>query len=57
MTVAAGTGWWARESLDFLLVTWLLVVIVIAVLPWGEFEHWRSSRRRMGTRPGESGTG
>ena len=56
MTVAAGTGWWARESLDFLLVTWLLVVIVIAVLPC-EFEHWRSSRRRMGTRPGESGTG
>jgi uncharacterized SAM-binding protein YcdF (DUF218 family) len=42
-------------------VTWLLVVIVfavvIAVLLWGEFGHWRSSRRRMGTRPGESGTG
>jgi len=45
----------------FLLVTWLLVVIVsavvIAVLLWGEFEHWRSSRRRMGTQPGGSGTG
>jgi DUF218 domain len=45
----------------FLLVTWLLVVmvfaVVIAVLLWGEFEHWRSSRRRMGTRPGGSGTG
>jgi hypothetical protein len=42
-------------------VTWLLVVIVsaavIAAALWGEFEHWRSSRRRMGTRPGESGTG
>lgn len=44
-----------------LLVTWLLVVIaiavVIAVLLWGKFKHWRSSRRRIGTRPGESGTG
>lgn len=41
---------------------WLLVVIVfaavvVAVLLWGELEHWRSSRRRMGTRTGESGTG
>jgi hypothetical protein len=42
-------------------VTWLLAVIVggvvSAVLLSGEFVHWRSSRRRMGTRPGESGTG
>lgn len=42
-------------------MTWLLVVIVfglvIAVLLWGEFEHWRASRRRLGTRPGASGTG
>jgi uncharacterized SAM-binding protein YcdF (DUF218 family) len=42
-------------------VTWLLVVIVFAVVIaaalWGEFEHWRSSRRRMGSQPGGSGTG
>jgi hypothetical protein len=42
-------------------VTWLLLVIVfavvIAVMLWAEFEHWRSSRRRMGSRPGRSGTG
>jgi DUF218 domain-containing protein len=44
-------------------VTWLLVVIVVAVVIviaaalWGEFEHWRSSRRRMGSRPGGSGNG
>jgi uncharacterized SAM-binding protein YcdF (DUF218 family) len=42
-------------------VTGLLVVIVfavvIAVTLWGEFEHWRSSRHRMGSRPGRSGTG
>ena len=42
-------------------MTGLLVVIVfavvIAVTLWGEFEHWRSSRRRMGSRPGRSGTG
>jgi hypothetical protein len=43
-------------------VTWLLVVMVVAVAViaaglWGEFEHWRSSRRRMGSRPGGAGTG
>jgi hypothetical protein len=42
-------------------VTWLqagiVFAMVIAVLLWGEFEHWRSSRRRMGTRPGRMGTG
>lgn len=42
-------------------MTGLLVVMVfavaIAVMLWGEFEHWRSSRRRMGSRPGRSGTG
>jgi DUF218 domain-containing protein len=42
-------------------VTWLLVVIVVAVVIaaalCGEFEHWRSSRRRMGSRPGGSGNG
>ena len=27
------------------------------ILAWGEFEHWRSSRRRLGTRPGRDGTG
>jgi uncharacterized SAM-binding protein YcdF (DUF218 family) len=31
--------------------------LVVSGLLWGEFEHWRSSRRRMGTRPGTSGTG
>jgi hypothetical protein len=34
-----------------------LFAVVVAVLLWGEFEHWRASRRRMGTRPGRSGTG
>jgi uncharacterized SAM-binding protein YcdF (DUF218 family) len=41
-------------------VAWLFVVIVVvlaAVLLWGELEHWRSSRRRLGTRPGRSGSG
>jgi uncharacterized SAM-binding protein YcdF (DUF218 family) len=44
-------------------VTWLLPVIliafavVIAAVLWGEFEHWRSSRRWLGSRPGGSGTG
>ena len=42
-------------------MTWLLLVMVfavlIAVVLWGEFEHWRSSRRLMGARPGASGTG
>jgi DUF218 domain len=42
-------------------VTWLLVAIVFAlvigIVLWGEFEHWRSSRRWMGTRPGRSGSG
>jgi uncharacterized SAM-binding protein YcdF (DUF218 family) len=32
-------------------------VLVVVGLLWGEAEHWRSSRRRMGTRPGTSGTG
>jgi DUF218 domain len=31
--------------------------LVVAGLLWGEFVHWRSSRRWMGTRPGRSGTG
>ena len=35
----------------------IVLAVVIAVLLWGEFEHWRSSRRRMGARPGASGTG
>jgi uncharacterized SAM-binding protein YcdF (DUF218 family) len=34
-----------------------VAVLVVGGLLWGEFEHWRSSRRRMGTRPGRSGTG
>jgi hypothetical protein len=42
-------------------VAWLFIVIVVAVLAavllWGELEHWRSSRRRLGTRPGHSGSG
>jgi DUF218 domain len=42
-------------------VTWLLLMIVLAVMIaavlWGEFEHWRSSRRWMGSRPGGSGNG
>ena len=38
-------------------MTWLLVVIVFAVALLGEAEHWRSSRRWMGSRPGRSGNG
>ena len=42
-------------------MTWLPVAIVLAVAIaaalWGEFEHWRSSRRRMGSRPGGTGAG
>ena len=30
---------------------------LVAVLLWGELEHWRAARRGMGTRPGERGTG
>jgi DUF218 domain-containing protein len=33
------------------------VAVGVAVLAWGEAEHWRSSRRGMGTRPGTRGTG
>jgi uncharacterized SAM-binding protein YcdF (DUF218 family) len=43
-----------------LLVAWLFIVIGVvpgAVLLWGELEHWRSSRRRLGSRPGQSGSG
>ncbi|HEY0717676.1 MAG TPA: YdcF family protein [Streptosporangiaceae bacterium] len=32
-------------------------VVVVAALLGGEVEHWRSSRRRIGSRPGTSGTG
>jgi hypothetical protein len=35
----------------------LLGVLAVAALLWGELEHWRASRRRMGAKPGESGTG
>lgn len=44
-------------------MTWLLPVILfvfavmIAAVLWGEVEHWRSSRRWMGSRPGRSGNG
>lgn len=31
--------------------------LVMVILAWGEFEHWRSSRRGMGTQPGRRGTG
>ena len=30
---------------------------LVAVLLWGELEHWRAARRGMGTRPGDRGTG
>ena len=52
---AARTGLRSMSVVGFLLVTWMLVVI--AILLWGEFQHWRSPRRRMGTPPGRSGTG
>jgi uncharacterized SAM-binding protein YcdF (DUF218 family) len=35
----------------------LLGVLGVATLLWGELEHWRASRRRMGTEPGHRGTG
>ena len=31
--------------------------VLVAGLLWSEFEHWRSSRRGLGTRPGRRGTG
>lgn len=45
-----------------LIVTWLSkagrgAALVGAVLLWGEFAHWRSARRRMGTRAGAQATG
>ena len=39
---------------------WVVIVsaaIVLAAALWGEFEHWRSSRRRMGTGQARAGTG
>jgi uncharacterized SAM-binding protein YcdF (DUF218 family) len=35
----------------------VLAAVLVAGLLWGESEHWRSSRRGMGTRPGRRGTG
>jgi hypothetical protein len=32
-----------------------MAVPLIAVLLWGEWEHWRASRRGTGTRPGDRG--
>ena len=34
-----------------------VAAVLVAGLLWSEFEHWRSSRRAMGTRPGRRGTG
>jgi hypothetical protein len=34
-----------------------VAVPLVAVLLWGELEHWRAARRGMGTRPGDRGTG
>jgi uncharacterized SAM-binding protein YcdF (DUF218 family) len=31
--------------------------VLVAGLLWSEFEHWRSSRRGMGSQPGQRGTG
>jgi uncharacterized SAM-binding protein YcdF (DUF218 family) len=31
--------------------------VLVAGLLWSEFEHWRSSRRGMGSQPGRRGTG
>jgi uncharacterized SAM-binding protein YcdF (DUF218 family) len=46
----------------FALVTLLagaisLGALAVATLLWGEIEHWRASRRRMGITPGRNGTG
>ena len=35
----------------------IAAVLVTAVLLWGELEHWRSARRRMGNKPGNRQTG
>ncbi|MFD2474563.1 YdcF family protein [Amycolatopsis silviterrae] len=34
-----------------------LLIFLVLVLGWAEWEHWRSSRRGMGARPGTAGTG
>lgn len=34
-----------------------VAVVLVAGLLWSEFEHWRSSRRGMGSQPGRRGTG
>jgi uncharacterized SAM-binding protein YcdF (DUF218 family) len=31
--------------------------VLVAGLLWSEFEHWRSSRRGLGSQPGQRGTG
>ncbi|WP_235146997.1 MULTISPECIES: YdcF family protein [unclassified Amycolatopsis] len=33
------------------------LMLFVVVFSWAEWEHWRSSRRGMGDRPGTSGTG
>ncbi|WP_037715225.1 MULTISPECIES: YdcF family protein [Actinomycetes] len=33
------------------------LLLFVALFGWAEWEHWRSSRREMGGRPGTSGTG
>ncbi|WP_409463011.1 YdcF family protein [Amycolatopsis sp. GA6-003] len=33
------------------------LLLFVALAGWAEWEHWRSSRRGMGSRPGTSGTG
>ncbi|MGW7534454.1 YdcF family protein [Amycolatopsis sp. NPDC054798] len=34
-----------------------LLMLSVLLFGWAEWEHWRSSRRGMGTRPGTAGTG
>lgn len=34
-----------------------IAILSAAVLGWAEWEHWQSSRRALGSRPGTAGTG
>jgi uncharacterized SAM-binding protein YcdF (DUF218 family) len=40
-----------------LLAVPVATALVLGVLAWGEFEHWRSAKRGLGRGPGRSGSG
>jgi uncharacterized SAM-binding protein YcdF (DUF218 family) len=45
---------WAGRRL---LAVPVATALVLGVLAWGEFEHWRSAKRGLGRGPGRSGSG